>query len=94
MLEECGITISQRITLPDHYDFLNYVLPVDGGETVLCTEKDAVKLFAQPDSCVNHLLSVPLLFATEPAFLAALDKRLAPLLTKAPLSQLPSSHGY
>ena len=94
MLEESGLTISQKIILPDHYDFLNYVLPVDGGETVLCTEKDAVKLFAQPGSCVNHLLSVPLLFSTEPAFLAALDKRLAPLLTKAPLSQLPSSHGY
>lgn len=96
MLEAFGLNISQKIILPDHYDFLNYVFPVKNDATVLCTEKDAVKLFGQPQmsSSSIDLLSVPLLFAPEPAFLATLDARLAPLLTKALLSQLPSSHGY
>jgi tetraacyldisaccharide 4'-kinase len=47
---------------------------------VLCTEKDAVKLFKLPTSKAFRLLAVPLEFAPEPAFLSAVDDLLAPLL--------------
>lgn len=89
MLGSRGLTLRQTISLPDHYDFASYKLPAEAGDTVLCTEKDAVKLFALPAMASVRLLAVPLQFLPEPAFLAALDVLLAPLL-----SQLPSPHGH
>ena len=45
------------------------------GTTVLCTEKDAAKLWqVQPDA-----LAVPLVFEPEPAFFQALDAKLSSL---------------
>ena len=89
MLRSAGLTISQTIGLPDHYDFVGYEMPAGGGDTVLCTEKDAVKLFGQPSMADVRLLAVPLQFTPEPAFFTALDALVAPLL-----SQLPSSYGH
>ncbi|WP_332777842.1 tetraacyldisaccharide 4'-kinase [Polaromonas sp.] len=93
MLRACGLTLGQTIALPDHYRFESYSLPVAAGSTVLCTEKDAVKLFAMPPAAQVRLLAVPLEFSPEAAFLAALDGLLSPLLS-SPLSQLPSDHGH
>ena len=59
------------------------------GHVVLCTEKDAVKLFALPGASQKQVLAVPLVFSPEPAFFAAFDARLAPLI-----SPLPSAHGH
>ena len=72
MLRELGLSLIQTIALPDHYSFdSRFPLP-DNGYTLICTEKDALKLWRnRPDA-----LAVPLQFAPEPAFLAAIDAML------------------
>ncbi|UUZ63575.1 tetraacyldisaccharide 4'-kinase [Polaromonas sp. P1(28)-13] len=89
MLRARGLTLEKTIAFPDHHDFENDDLNAYTGQTVLCTEKDAVKLFAMESLSQLRLLAVPLAFSPEPAFFAALNTLLAPLL-----SQLPSSHGH
>lgn len=75
MLRDKGLAPARCIALPDHHDFNDWT-PVAAAEaTVLCTEKDALKLWRrQPDA-----LAVPLRFEPEPAFLAALDAKLSSL---------------
>jgi tetraacyldisaccharide 4'-kinase len=94
MLKERGLSLTETIALPDHDNFADYALPVNNGSTLLCTEKDAVKLFDSPKMASVTLLAVPLEFAPEPAFLEALDALLAPLLSASRFSQLPSGHGH
>ena len=89
MLRQRGITLQKTLALPDHDDFSDFDFVSLAGQTVLCTEKDAVKLFSRPESATINLLAVPLEFSPEPAFLAALDARLAQVI-----SQLPSRHGH
>ena len=89
MLRARGLTLEKTLAFPDHHDFRQDDLNALSGHTVLCTEKDAVKLFALPAPPGLKLLAVPLEFSPEPAFFDALDALLAPLL-----SQLPSSHGH
>lgn len=89
MLRARGLTLQKTLALPDHHDFKTGDLNALAGRTVLCTEKDAVKLFTLPDHSKIKLLAVPLEFSPEPAFFTALDGLLTPLL-----SQLPSSHGH
>lgn len=89
MLRQRGITLQKTIALSDHHDFNDFDFSSLAGQTVLCTEKDAVKLFSRPESATTKLLAVPLEFSPEPAFLAALDARLAQVI-----SQLPSRHGH
>lgn len=89
MLRQRGITLKKTMAFPDHHDFHDLDLASLAGQTVLCTEKDAVKLFSKPSVEVVNLLAVPLEFAPERAFLAAFDLRLARLF-----SQLPSRHGH
>jgi tetraacyldisaccharide 4'-kinase len=86
MLREQGLPLAQTVALTDHADFADWQrLPPDDW-IVLCTEKDALKLWQrQPDA-----LAVPLLFAPEPAFFAALDQRLA----QARQARLSSPHGH
>jgi len=91
MLRASGLQGIQTISLSDHFDFSGYEWPVSADAAVLCTEKDAVKLFKIPEFRSYNVLAVPLEFSPEPAFLAALDALLAPLLQK--FSELPSSHG-
>lgn len=85
MLRACGLTLGETRPLPDHYDFDSYPRPSDKGKTLICTDKDAVKLFAKQ----ADVLAVPLEFSPHPAFFTALDALLTPLL-----SQLPSCHGH
>ncbi len=85
MLRARGLVLAETRALPDHYSFDSYPRPQDKGYTVICTEKDAVKLFPRQ----ADVLAVPLEFSPEPAFFTALDALLAPLL-----SPLPSSHGH
>ncbi|MDQ3060683.1 MAG: tetraacyldisaccharide 4'-kinase [Pseudomonadota bacterium] len=89
MLRSRGLRLEKTLGLPDHHDFRADDLAAYAGQTVLCTEKDAVKLFALPGLPAVQLLAVPLAFSPEPAFLDALDALLAPLL-----SDLPSRHGH
>lgn len=89
MLSARGLTLDKTVALPDHHDFQGDEMADYAGQTVLCTEKDAVKLFALPGLDRLQVLAVPLEFTPEPAFFSALDALLAPLL-----SQLPSGHGH
>ncbi|GBU15780.1 hypothetical protein AwPolaro_11580 [Polaromonas sp.] len=89
MLRAKGLTLEHTFSLPDHHDFNGDDLSVYANQTVLCTEKDAIKLFALPAWRGIKLLAVALQFSPEPAFLSALDNKLRPLL-----SQLPSRHGH
>jgi len=91
MLRTNGLQLQHTIALPDHFDFSNYAWPVSNDTPVLCTEKDAVKLFNLPQFRGCWVLAVPLEFLPEPAFFAAVDALLQPLLIRP--SQLPSSNG-
>jgi tetraacyldisaccharide 4'-kinase len=93
MLRARGLTLKKTISLPDHHDFKNDDLTAYAGQTLLCTEKDAVKLFSMPGLAQVNLLAVPLIFSPEPAFFSALDALLTPLLCSR-LSELPSTHGH
>jgi tetraacyldisaccharide 4'-kinase len=91
MLRDTGLTLQTTTALADHHDFTDSDLQAEAlkGRVVLCTEKDAVKLFALPGASQREVLAVPLVFSPEPAFFAAFDARLALLI-----SPLPSGHGH
>ena len=88
MLRQQGLTLNRTLALPDH-DAMSGAPIWDQRQRLLCTEKDAVKLFALYPQAGLMLLAVPLVFTPEPDFFKALDERLRPLL-----SPLPSSHGH
>jgi tetraacyldisaccharide 4'-kinase len=85
MLRADGLALTQTIALPDHYSFAGWSSPWTDGATLLCTEKDAAKLWTtHPDA-----LAVPMNLALEPRFLAAVEALLPPALA-AKLSSTPS----
>ncbi|MBW8721628.1 MAG: tetraacyldisaccharide 4'-kinase [Polaromonas sp.] len=90
MLKARGLSLQNAVALPDHHEFSDRDLAGLKGQTVLCTEKDAVKLFPLAKAVQLELLAVPLVFSPEPAFFAAFDTLLAPRLS----SPLPSTHGH
>lgn len=70
MLRDQGLTLAHTLALNDHFNFNGWSNPFDPTLALLCTEKDAVKLWQTcPDA-----LAVPLMLTPEPAFLTALDK--------------------
>jgi len=82
MLKERGLSFARTIALPDHHDFEGWHSLGRGSELLICTEKDAVKLW----NYEPNALAVPLLFTPEPAFLRALDSLLD--------AKLSSSNGH
>lgn len=95
MLRERGLTLNRTVALPDHAGpehFRDLLSTLTG--TLLCTEKDAVKLFAclsaPPGTQAPACWAVPLLLRPEAAFFDALDQRLAAL----PHARLSSAHGH
>ena len=84
MLRSKGLTLAASIALPDHHDFESIDLQRYAGSTILCTEKDAVKLFTNPALANLALLAVPLIFEPEPAFFAAFDGLLAGFISPVP----------
>lgn len=70
MLRAAGLQLHQTRALPDHHDFAGIA---QTPETLICTEKDAVKLWRhQPQAW-----AVPLVLEIEPAFWRALDAKLS-----------------
>ncbi|RYF75124.1 MAG: tetraacyldisaccharide 4'-kinase, partial [Comamonadaceae bacterium] len=69
MLRAQGVVPQACHALPDHFDFLGWRNPAAPGQRLLCTEKDAVKLWVHEPGA----LAVPLEFEPEAAFLAAFD---------------------
>jgi len=73
MLRAAGLTLAQTRALPDHYDFAGWQRLPDERQQLICTEKDAVKLWP----LMPAALAVPLALDVPPAFFEALDGRLA-----------------
>ncbi len=78
MLRAQGLTLAHTLALPDHYDFNSWSHNTGKGYTLICTEKDAVKLWLhQPDAW-----AVPLVLTLPTGFLKQLDARLPPHLQR------------
>jgi tetraacyldisaccharide 4'-kinase len=79
MLRAQGLQLAQTVSLSDHHEF-NQLVAEDGCD-LICTEKDAVKLWRlRPEAW-----AVPLLIELDPEFWAALDRLLD--------AKLSSRHG-
>lgn len=87
MLQAEGLTLAHTEALPDHYDFNSWKLPPEARQTVICTEKDAVKLW----TLHPEVLAVPLAVQIDPRFFAALDRKLSALLAKPAAHKPPLS---
>ena len=86
MLRAVGLPLACTRALPDHADFEGTEWPAAENHILLCTEKDAMKLWHwRPDA-----LAVPLLLQLEPAFWEAFDK----LVNAATGAKLSSSDGH
>lgn len=69
MLRECGLVLDEELALPDHADFAGDWPLLQTAGTLVCTEKDAVKLWQlRPDAW-----AVPLEVTLEPGLLRAFD---------------------
>ena len=69
MLRDQGLSLAKTVALPDHFNFKHWVEPAAQGHILVCTEKDAIKLWhSHPDA-----LAVPLVLTPQPEFLSAVD---------------------
>ena len=82
MLLARGVVPLATQAFPDHYDFRSWLWPTGEGMEVICTEKDALKLWPRHPA----VWAVPLDLTPEPAFFEALDRRLD--------ATLSSRHGH
>jgi len=73
MLRQVGVPLAHTHALADHDDFAQFQPPSPDTAQMLCTEKDAAKLWP----VAPHALSVGLEQTMEPAFWAAVDQHLA-----------------
>ncbi len=72
MLRDLGLSLAGTTELPDHATLDAAAWPATTGLTLVCTEKDATKLWRlRPDA-----LAMPLVVTIEPAFWAAVDQLL------------------
>ncbi len=83
MLEAAGLVLARRVALPDHHDFEARPVALSPQDCVLCTEKDAVKLWRRSPQA----WAVPLSLEIEPAFWAAFDGLLEAKLSSRDGSQ-------
>ncbi len=76
MLRQHGLTLAHTVALPDHFTFDGWVAPVanlsPASDTpiLICTEKDAVKLWRTHPTA----LAVPLVLVPEQGFFSAIDQ--------------------
>lgn len=85
MLRNQGLQLDHSQALPDHADLRHFILNPAWGD-VLCTEKDAVKLWGTHP----QVWAVPLLTELPDALLQAIDAA----LQKTQASKLSSPHGH
>ncbi len=69
MLRGQGLTLADTESLPDHYNFNSWLCNWDDGYSLICTEKDAAKLWRTHPQA----LAVPLVVTLDAAFLAMVD---------------------
>jgi tetraacyldisaccharide 4'-kinase len=86
MLRSVGLHVAEAMGLPDHDSFQSWNPQADRGFTVLCTEKDAIKLWRRNPEA----LAVPMQLEVEPGFFRALDE----LLRQRLQAKLSSHHGH
>lgn len=86
MLISRGLTLASTRALPDHYDFDSYSNSTPKGYRLICTEKDALKIWKY----MPNALAVPLVQTTESSFWQALDHRIQEHFA----SQLSFRHGH
>ena len=81
MLRDAGLDLAETLELPDHADYSDFNSTLGNkyaDYNLICTQKDAVKLWqSRPDA-----LAVPLLFAPERAFFAAFEAAVSAALDK------------
>jgi tetraacyldisaccharide 4'-kinase len=80
-----GVVLAKTLALPDHYDFDSWLRNEYKGYTLICTEKDAVKLWQH----LPQAIAVPLIQTAPESFYQALDDALAQARP-----QLSSPHGH
>jgi tetraacyldisaccharide 4'-kinase len=85
MLGVSQVPLSGTLGFADHTDFVTLDRNLIENYTLLCTEKDAAKLW----QTAPQALAVPLVQTIEPDFYAALDSLLEPLW----ITKLSSCHG-
>lgn len=90
MLRERGLPLSTTQALPDHAAFDAAQWPQTNGETLLCTEKDAVKLWQHRVDA----LAVPLIVQPDPRFWTALERLLLDRGSPQLRAKLSSGNGY
>lgn len=73
MLRDQRLTLAHTEALPDHYDFNSWLCKWDEGYSLICTEKDAVKLWRMHPQA----LAVPLVVTLDAAFLKMVDAAIA-----------------
>jgi tetraacyldisaccharide 4'-kinase len=86
MLEQAGGVLAAQEALPDHYNFAECTASSFGDFTLVCTEKDAAKLW----EVAPQAWAVGLAQDIEAPFFAALDARLG----QAMAARLSSPHGH
>jgi len=90
MLRETGLVLARTQALPDHFDFRQADTAFWSEMQLVCTEKDAPKLWAIAPSA----LSVALEQTLEPAFLAEVDRRITAHCAARQAARLSSRHGH
>ena len=86
MLRAQGVVLHETLALPDHYDFDSWSRSIRAGQRVICTEKDAAKLWR----VVPEAIAVPLQFEIEADFWDQFDA----LLLAVCAAKLSSPHGH
>jgi tetraacyldisaccharide 4'-kinase len=75
MLRDQGLTLQDAISLPDHYDFSSWPRNYLEVYTLICTQKDAAKLWPSHPQA----LAVPLVVDIPASFFSALLIKLSSL---------------
>jgi tetraacyldisaccharide 4'-kinase len=86
MLRERGLALSETIALPDHYDFNSTQRKFNNGKWLICTEKDAVKLWQTSLAKQCQIVAVPLVVSLPTQFTTALLEKLSSLHPATPTS--------
>jgi tetraacyldisaccharide 4'-kinase len=86
MLDALQLPVQRTIALSDHYSFDSYSRSIYAHYTIICTEKDAIKLWPVEPTA----LAIAMEMIVEPGFLVKLDTLLSELLE----GKLSSRHGY
>ncbi len=79
MLRERGLSLKDTLPFPDHYDFSSTPRIFHAGDWLICTEKDAIKLWKTPLAQQCKIAAIPLRINLPEAFTTALLEKLSSL---------------